>query len=160
PTHHQRTRLHAPVPQARGDPAAARGRGPARRPPRRPRPAPPRAGGPRARRRRRGGGGGAGGGRAGGAGGGGGGGRARAAQEGAMIALLVDRAQPGEAVERVPFLGEPAAFPVAPWQIAAVLRIPVMLAFGLYRGGNRYDLVFEPFSEGIDVPRRERAAAL
>lgn len=84
----------------------------------------------------------------------------QAAQEGAMIALLVDRAQPGEAVERVPFLGEPAAFPLAPWQIAAVLRIPVMLAFGLYRGGNRYDLVFEPFSEGIDVPRRERATAL
>lgn len=84
----------------------------------------------------------------------------RAAEEGAMIALLVDRAQPGEPVERVPFLGGPAAFPVAPWQIAAVLKIPVMLAFGLYRGGNRYDLVFEPFSEGIDVPRRERAAAV
>src|SRR5690606_24731778 len=84
----------------------------------------------------------------------------QAAQEGAMIALLVDRAQPGEAVERVPFLGDPAAFPVAPWQIAAVLKIPVMLAFGLYRGGNRYDLVFEPFSEGIDLPRRERAAAI
>ena len=84
----------------------------------------------------------------------------RAAQEGAMIALLVDRAQPGEAVERVPFLGDPAAFPVAPWQIAAVLKIPVMLAFGLYRGGNRYDLVFEEFSDGIDLPRRERAAAI
>lgn len=84
----------------------------------------------------------------------------QAAQEGAMIALLVDRAQPGEAVERVPFLGDPAAFPVAPWQIAAVLKIPVMLAFGLYRGGNRYDLLFEPFSEGIDLPRRERAAAI
>ncbi|MGO1541890.1 MAG: LpxL/LpxP family acyltransferase [Luteimonas sp.] len=84
----------------------------------------------------------------------------RAAQEGAMIALLVDRAQPGEAVARVPFLGDPAAFPVAPWQIAAVLKIPVVLAFGLYRGGNRYDLVFEPFSEGIDLPRRERAAGI
>jgi len=84
----------------------------------------------------------------------------RAAQEGAMIALLVDRAQPGEAVERVPFLGDPAAFPVAPWQIAAVLKIPVMLAFGLYRGGNRYDLVFEPFSEGIDLPRSEHAAGI
>jgi len=84
----------------------------------------------------------------------------RAAQEGAMIALLVDRTQPGEASERVPFLGDSAAFPIAPWQIAAVLKIPVMLAFGLYRGGNRYDLVFEPFSEGIDLPRRERAAGI
>lgn len=84
----------------------------------------------------------------------------RAAQEGAMIALLVDRTQPGEPSERAPFLGDPAGFPVAPWLIAAVLKVPVVLAFGLYRGGNRYDLVFEPFSEGIDLPRRERAAAI
>lgn len=84
----------------------------------------------------------------------------RAAEEGAMIALLVDRTQPGETSVRVPFLGAPAAFPMAPWQIAAVLKIPVVLAFGLYRGGNRYDLVFEPFSDGIDLPRRERAAAV
>lgn len=84
----------------------------------------------------------------------------RAAEEGAMIALLVDRAQPGEPTARVPFLGAPAAFPMAPWQIAAVLKIPVVLAFGLYRGGNRYDLGFEPFSDGIDLPRRERATAV
>lgn len=84
----------------------------------------------------------------------------QAAEEGAMIAILVDRTQPGEPSLRVPFLGAPAAFPTAPWLIAAVLKIPVMLAFGLYRGGNRYDLVFEPFSDGIDLPRRKRAAAL
>ncbi|MEZ0472609.1 acyltransferase [Luteimonas salinilitoris] len=84
----------------------------------------------------------------------------QAADEGAMIALLVDRTQPDEPSARVPFLGAPAAFPTAPWQIAAVLKVPVVLAFGLYRGGNRYDLVFEPFSDGIDLPRRERAAAI
>ncbi len=83
-----------------------------------------------------------------------------AAAQGAMIALLVDRTQPGEPSVSVPFLGAPARFPVAPWLIAAVLKIPVVLAFGLYRGGNRYDLLFEPFSDGIQVARRERAAAL
>src|SRR3546814_863522 len=31
--------------------------------------------------------------------------------------------------------------------IAAVLKLPVSLAFGLYRGGNRYDLVFETFED-------------
>jgi predicted LPLAT superfamily acyltransferase len=41
-----------------------------------------------------------------------------------------------------------------------VLKVPVSLAFGLYRGGNRYDLVFETFSEGLDIPRRDRAAAI
>lgn len=84
----------------------------------------------------------------------------QALSEGAIVALLVDRAQPGGAVVRVPFLGDPAGFPLAPWQIAAVLKVPVVLAFGLYRGGNRYDLLFESFSDGIDLPRRERAAAI
>ena len=35
-----------------------------------------------------------------------------------------------------------------------------MLAFGLYRGGAHYDLVFEPFSEGVDLPRRDRQAGV
>lgn len=84
----------------------------------------------------------------------------QAAAQGALIALLVDRAQPGEPTVAVPFLGAPAEFPSAPWLIAAVLKVPVSLAFGLYRGGNRYDLVFEAFSDGLDLPRRERAAAI
>jgi predicted LPLAT superfamily acyltransferase len=84
----------------------------------------------------------------------------QATAQGALVALLVDRTQPGEPVADVPFLGAPAEFPTAPWLIAAVLKVPVSLAFGLYRGGNRYDLVFESFSDGIDIPRRERAAAI
>ncbi len=81
-----------------------------------------------------------------------------ALREGCMVALLVDRAQPGEPAQDVPFFGAPAPFPLAPWQVAAVLGAPVMLAFGLYRGGNRYDLRFEPFSDGEAVPRPERRA--
>jgi len=80
--------------------------------------------------------------------------------QGAMVALLVDRSQQGGTTLAVPFLGAPAQFPVAPWLLASVLKVPVMLAFGLYRGGNRYDLVFEPFSDGIDLPRRERQAGV
>jgi predicted LPLAT superfamily acyltransferase len=83
-----------------------------------------------------------------------------AARQGALIALLVDRIQPGEPTVSVPFLGAPARFPVAPWLIAAVLRVPVALAFGLYRGGNRYDLVFERFSDGLAIPRSARATAV
>ncbi len=85
----------------------------------------------------------------------------QAADEGAVIALLVDRTQPGAATQPVMFFGTPARFPTAPWLIAAVLKLPVSLGFGLYRGGNRYDLVFETFSEdGIDLPRSQRAAGL
>ncbi len=81
----------------------------------------------------------------------------QAIADGHLVALLVDRAGPGEAARDAPFLGQDAPFPSAPWLIAAVLGVPVLLAFGLYRGGNRYDLVFEPFSEGERVPRGQRA---
>ncbi|CBA14679.1 acyltransferase [Xanthomonas albilineans] len=84
----------------------------------------------------------------------------QAADEGALIALLVDRPQPEDPALPVDFLGEQARFPTSPWLIAAALKVPVMLAFGLYRGGNRYELVFETFSECLDLPRRQRAPAL
>jgi predicted LPLAT superfamily acyltransferase len=85
----------------------------------------------------------------------------QAADEGALIALLVDRTQPGAATQAAQFFGAPAQFPVAPWMIAAVLKLPLSLAFGLYRGGNRYDLVFETFEDrGLDLPRAQRATRM
>lgn len=84
----------------------------------------------------------------------------QAIDAGALVTVLADRVYPGETVLRAPFLGEAAAFPSSPWLIAAALQVPVSLAFGLYRGGNRYDLVFETFSEGLRLDRAERAQAL
>jgi predicted LPLAT superfamily acyltransferase len=83
-----------------------------------------------------------------------------ALDEGALVALLVDRAGPGEASMPAPILGDEARFPTAPWLIASTLKAPVTLAFGLYRGGNRYDLTFEAFSEGLAIPRHNRALVL
>jgi len=79
---------------------------------------------------------------------------------GAMVALLVDRVHPGAPATMAPFLGRNAPWPLAPWQLAAALQVPVVLAFGLYRGGNRYELLFEPFSDGVRLPRAERARLL
>jgi predicted LPLAT superfamily acyltransferase len=85
----------------------------------------------------------------------------QAVAQGAMVALLVDRVHAGGGAVRVPFLGREAPWPVAPWQIAAVLQVPVLLAFGLYRGGNRYELAFEPFApEGVRLARTERARGI
>lgn len=81
----------------------------------------------------------------------------QAVDEGALVALLVDRAQPHEPTTTVPFFGRDAAFPTSPWLIAAMLKVPVVLAFGLYRGGRRYDLHFEVFSEGLAIERHNRA---
>lgn len=79
---------------------------------------------------------------------------------GQMVALLADRARAGERVRHAPFLGHPAPFPVGPFALAAALRVPVMLCFGLYHGGNRYSLIFEPFADRVVLPRARRAAAL
>ncbi|MCB1554432.1 MAG: acyltransferase [Xanthomonadales bacterium] len=84
----------------------------------------------------------------------------READLGALISLLVDRGRPGDAMNRMPFLGAPAPFPSAPWLIASALGIPVFLCFGLYRGGRRYDVHFELFDSCVDVPRRQRAERL
>ncbi|HEX5354219.1 MAG TPA: acyltransferase [Rhodanobacteraceae bacterium] len=83
-----------------------------------------------------------------------------AAREGAMITLLGDRGRPHELMRDALFLGADAPFPAAPWLIASLLKVPVVLCLGLYRGGNRYDLVFETLAEQVDLPRVERNHAL
>lgn len=84
----------------------------------------------------------------------------QATDQGDLVALLVDRARPGEPALKVPLLGAEAPFPTAPWLLASALKVPVVLAFGLYRGGRRYDLSFERFSDSVAVPRQQRAQAV
>lgn len=79
-----------------------------------------------------------------------------ALDEKALVTLLVDRARPGNEVVPCEFLGHPAPFPLGPWQLAAALKVPVVLCFGLYRGGNRYDLCFEPFTDALTLERTRR----
>jgi predicted LPLAT superfamily acyltransferase len=78
----------------------------------------------------------------------------------AIVALLADRGQPNNAVQHANFLGHPAPFPLSPWLLAAAVKTPVMLAFGLYRGGNRYDLHFETFAECLTIERSRRSEVL
>ena len=79
-----------------------------------------------------------------------------ALDEHALVTLLVDRARPGNEVVLCDFLGHPAPFPLSPWQLAAALKVPVVLCFGLYRGGNRYDMYFETFADTLAVERTQR----
>lgn len=77
-----------------------------------------------------------------------------------VVGLLADRAARGDRMVTVPFLGHPAPFPGGPMTLAAILRAPVVLGFGLWLGPRRYQLVFEAFAPGIDLPRDRREAAL
>jgi predicted LPLAT superfamily acyltransferase len=41
-----------------------------------------------------------------------------------------------------------------------MLKCPVYLTFGLYRDPDTYELHCEPFADRIELPRKERQAAL
>ena len=79
---------------------------------------------------------------------------------GGFVGMLADRSIGDEGRARIPFLGSPAAFPLGPFQIAAMLRRPVVLMFALYRGGRRYDVHFEPLTDwsGVTAGSRDQAA--
>ena len=79
---------------------------------------------------------------------------------GYAVGMLADRSLSDDATIDCDFLGEKAAFPLGPWRMAAMLRRPVFFMTGLYLGGNRYRLHFEPLADFTDTPREERDAAI
>jgi len=76
------------------------------------------------------------------------------------VGMLGDRSLDEEAQVRVPFLGQDAGFPTAPFRLALMLKRPVVLMVGLYRGGKRYELHFERLFEPREVERVDRARAV
>ena len=83
-----------------------------------------------------------------------------ALEQGAMVGMMADRARANERGVSVDFLGSKARLPAGPWILAGTLGVPVILAFGLYRGGKRYDVHFELFADKIALPRATREQAL
>ena len=79
---------------------------------------------------------------------------------GEVVGMLGDRAIGGDGALSCAFLGEPAAFPTGPLRIAAMLRRPVALMVGLYRGGNRYEVHFERLADMSLTDRGERDRAV
>lgn len=83
--------------------------------------------------------------------------------ENCMVGMLADRtllADAASSTRRMAFLGEPAAFPLGPLYMAAMLKRPVIFMTGLYRGGKRYDVHFEMLADFTDTPREARQAAI
>ena len=79
---------------------------------------------------------------------------------GELVGILADRTIAGEGTTTRLFLGSPAQLPLGPFRIAAMLKRPVALMFGIYRGGNRYDIYFEDLVDLRHVARSERASLL
>jgi predicted LPLAT superfamily acyltransferase len=84
---------------------------------------------------------------------------------GGLVGLLGDRYLVNEATRlagslEVPFLGQPVRFTDGPLRLAMLLRRRVIFMVGLYHGGKRYEVRFEPladFTQPVaDAAERER----
>ena len=79
--------------------------------------------------------------------------------QGYLVGMLADRGLGDDATVDCEFLGEMAPFPVGPWRMAAMLRRPVFFMTGLYLGGNRYQIHFEPLADFSTASRADLGAA-
>lgn len=84
----------------------------------------------------------------------------RRLDEGAFVGILADRTLGNEPVLQLSFLDSRASFPIGPMRAAALLRRPTIFMLGLYRGDNRYHLVFERLADFSTVAREQRARAV
>lgn len=81
-------------------------------------------------------------------------------ERGEIVGILGDRAFDEDKTVICRFMGESAAFPQGPLLLASILQAPVVLFFGLYHGGKRYEVRFERFADRIVVDRKRRATDL
>lgn len=79
---------------------------------------------------------------------------------GEWVGILADRAVNHDRLIRAPFLGGTAAFPAGPFLVASALKVPVVMFFCMYQGGNCYKEHFELFAEEITLDRKNREADL
>ncbi|BAO44041.1 LpxL/LpxP family acyltransferase [Thiolapillus brandeum] len=83
-----------------------------------------------------------------------------ALDKGEIVGMLGDRVVDKEKQLRCDFLGEPAGFPMGPMQLAVALKVPVIMFYGIYAGGNRYQVYFELLTPGFDGSREQRQTAI
>lgn len=80
--------------------------------------------------------------------------------EGYAIGILADRSLANDSLQSVHILGAEAQLALGPFRMAALLRRPVIFMTGLYLGGNRYAVHFDPLADFSNVARGERDIAV
>lgn len=75
---------------------------------------------------------------------------------GGVVGIMGDRVMQDDQAVACSFLGRDARFPTGAMRLAHVLRAPVVLFFGLYRGGNRYEVYLESFSDAVQLSHEQR----
>ncbi|HZF26487.1 MAG TPA: hypothetical protein VEZ88_09530 [Steroidobacteraceae bacterium] len=84
----------------------------------------------------------------------------QAVEAGHIVGIMADRARADERSISVTFLGGSIRIPAGPWIIAGMLGVPVLLGFGIYRGGSQYECRLQLFEQRIDFPRERREQVL
>ncbi len=79
---------------------------------------------------------------------------------GGVVGMLADRTPGNDTLYPVRLLGADASLPGGPFRMAALLRRPVVFMTGLYLGGNRYAIHFDPLADFSAVSSGQRHAAL
>lgn len=84
-----------------------------------------------------------------------------AIERGEFVAIMGDRVPPtGRGTRAIRFLGAPARFSEGPFQLAALIGCPVIVACALRTGDARYRVESEPLYAGGRVPRARRDAVV
>jgi predicted LPLAT superfamily acyltransferase len=81
-------------------------------------------------------------------------------EQGGVVGVMSDRVMQDDQTVSCQFFGREAQFPTGPMRLAHVARAPVLLFFGLYRGGNRYEVHLEFFCDQLQLSSGQREAEL
>ena len=76
--------------------------------------------------------------------------------DGGIVGIMGDRLISQSQAVYCDFLGATAPFPTGTMRLAHTVRAPVVMFFGLYRGGNRYDIHLELLSDRIQLSQDRR----
>lgn len=79
---------------------------------------------------------------------------------GGFVGVLADRSLNLDEQVKLPFLGTEAPFATGPFRVALLMKQPVVMMVGLYRGGRRYDIYFERLFDPSEIAQGRRADAL
>lgn len=79
-------------------------------------------------------------------------------ENGEFIGMLGDRVLKGEKNISAVLLGDCVNMSAGPFNLAAIMGVPVIGFFGIYKGGNRYKVIIKLLSQGEKSDRNKRAS--
>ncbi len=79
-----------------------------------------------------------------------------AMERGEVVGILGDRVALDDKIVNCDFFNQNCEFPAGPLLVGGLLQVPVIMFFGVYLGGRRYEIHFEVLSEGFSLERSRR----